>query len=80
MTNLEEITSLKESAEKQLQHLCKFIGEELRPPPGPYAIFHHQAHAIERLRDAYRTLRRLFEGRARLTELAYKENKIRPTN
>lgn len=78
MISLEKLTTVKESAERQLHDLCKFILEELKPPAGPYALFNHQAHAIERLRDVYRTLRRLYEGRARLTEIEYEEDKIMP--
>lgn len=45
------------------------IGELRSPPPGPYALFHYASSAIERIRDVQRILERLYEGRARMTEL-----------
>ena len=39
----------------------------LKPPPGPYALFHHQTHALERSRDVRLLFQRLLDARLAYT-------------
>lgn len=74
----DSITSIKERAEKSLHELSKTVLEGLKPPAGPYGFFHHSAHSLERLQDCHRIIKRLFSGRARITELAHQQNAAIP--
>ena len=58
----EDITLIKDRAEKNLHALSKTILDGLKPPAGPYGFFHHSAHFVERLQDCQRIVRRLFAG------------------
>ena len=69
---------LAEEAEKSLQAWSKLILDELKPTPGPYAFFNHNAHALERVKDVHRILERLYEERTRLRILDEQEDAIRP--
>jgi hypothetical protein len=76
----ETITLLKDRAEKNLRELSKTLFDGIKPTPGPYGFFHHNAHSIERLQDCHRIVKRLFSGRAKLTKLANRLKKIMPMN
>lgn len=78
MLDEENINELAEKAEIDLHRLSKCILTGLKPPPGAYAFFHYSSHAITRLGDCKRIIKRLFAGRRRLTELAKLEEAIRP--
>jgi hypothetical protein len=56
----------------------KSLIEALKPPPGPYALFHHRTHARERCLDVALILRRLLDGRARLTIANAPTEQLRP--
>lgn len=68
--NEQELSALKIEAERNLGVLSRTVYDGLRPPPGPYGFFHHISHAVERLADCHRVLRRLYSGSDRLMELA----------
>jgi len=70
LPDLATLTSRKNDAEKALRFIGEFIHTEIKPPPGPYAFFYHNGHAIERLNDCHRTLERLFDSRKFLSETA----------
>lgn len=74
----ESITSIKDKAEKNLHALSKTVLDGLKPPAGPYGFFHHSAHSLERLQDCHRITKRLFAGRAKITELARQQNALMP--
>lgn len=78
MSTKTNINELAEKAEINLHKLSKIVLTGLKPPPGPYAFFHYSSHAIARLQDSKRIVKRLFAGRLRLTELAKQEDLIRP--
>ena len=78
MTTEEQLEQLCETARKNLGKLSKIVLEGRKPPPGPYAFFHHNAHAMERLLDCRRVLKRLFEQRRELAALADEEQKRMP--
>ncbi len=65
------LNRLENSAEKMLRQLSKTVLQGLKPHPGPYAFFNHVAQAHERLGDCDRTVKRLFDGRKRLTQLEH---------
>lgn len=50
----------------------------LRPPPGPYALFHHQSHALERVRDVRFIFERLLRGRTDYSRLNAEIDDARP--
>ena len=54
------------------------ILQALNPAPGPYALFHHLGHASERVRDVTLILRRLVDGRERLTGVNERVTAARP--
>ena len=56
------------------------ILEVLRPPPGPYALFSHMAHALERVGDVRLIYSRLLEGRADYTRINARIDGERPEN
>lgn len=74
----EDLGQFKEKAESYLHQLSKTVLEGLRPAPGPYAFFHHSAHALERLNDCHRVVARLFEQRRLLTKLGIEFAKKEP--
>jgi hypothetical protein len=61
-----------------LLRISKDVIAARKPPPGPYAFFHHNGHALARLEDCHRLYRRMDQGRAELTQLAYEEDEVRP--
>jgi hypothetical protein len=72
------LTSEIDHGVSALKLLSKTVFDDLKPPPGAYAFFNHSAHALSALQDCDRILRRLFSGRATLTELSYEEDRLRP--
>jgi hypothetical protein len=70
MKNEKEILEVEEKAEQNLHKLSKVVLTGLKPPPGAYAFFHHSGHALARIQDCKRIVKRLFAGRIKLTELA----------
>src|SRR5258708_3016353 len=63
-----------------LKSLSKVVNEGRKPPAGAYAFFNHNSHAMTALQDCNRILRRLFSGRALLTQLSLEEQKAIPHN
>jgi hypothetical protein len=63
-----------------LKSLGKVVNEGRKPPAGAYAFFNHNSHAMTALQDCNRILRRLFSGRALLTQLSLEEQKAIPRN
>ncbi len=47
-------------------------------PPGPYALFHHNSYVYERMTDIQLIVTRLLGNRKLLTELARKDDALRP--
>lgn len=74
-----ELDAAKGLAEQRLLDLNSVVLDGKKPPPGPYAFFHHNSHAIERLRDVHRSVRRLLVNRQQLRVLAEQEEKMRAT-
>lgn len=58
--------------------LGKRIQELVKITPGPYALFHHHSHLIERIKDVKRIIKRLGENRKELTNISIRENSIKP--
>ncbi len=52
----------------------------LKPPPGPYALFSHQSHASERIRDVRVIFERLLDARHGYTRLNAEINEARPAD
>lgn len=67
---------LGKSAADALQNLGREVMERLKPRTGPYALFHHQSHALERVKDVTIILRRLSASRSRLTSLAHRRKDL----
>ena len=80
MINEAELNNIEERAEISIHQLSKIVSDGLKLPPGPYAFFYHCAHALERLQDCQRILKRLFTNRSRLTVLNYQAEMVMPTN
>ena len=76
----ETMRAAANAAEEALKQWSKTILEGIRPPSGPYAFFHHNAHALERLKDVRRTLERLYEGRTTLRVLDEQERALIPSD
>lgn len=76
--DFDQLVDVKRDATSQLQELGKEVLDLLSPPPGPYAFFAHNAHALEGLEDVQRILTRLFRGRETLTQLSHEEDAIKP--
>jgi len=73
------ILSLADQALKNHQILNKKIHELVKIVPGTYALFHHHAHLIERIKDVKRIMTRLGENRREITDLSIRENAVRPS-
>lgn len=58
--------------------LTEKIHELTAVPSGSYALFYHDAHAYERMKDVKMIVTRITENRGFLTELNLRENKLRP--
>jgi len=74
---------LAKQAEDSLLAFSKEVIGAINPPPGPYALFNHNAHAYERLRDVQRCLDRLYDQRIKLLELDHLHSLVSgnwPTN
>lgn len=69
---------LSDEAEKALRDWSKSVLEGIKPKPGPYAFFNHNAHALERVKDVQRTLERLYEERIQLRVLDEEEHSTIP--
>ncbi len=54
------------------------ILDALKPPPGPLALFHHESHALERIRDVQVIFERLLDNRAEYTRLNAEIARERP--
>ena len=44
------VDSLKQTIERE-REFDSFVMESLKPPAGPYAIFYHHGHLLERTQD-----------------------------
>lgn len=69
---------LADEAEEALKAWSKTVLDTLKPAPGPYAFFSHNAHALERTRDVRRILERLYAERIRLRILDEEEHAVMP--
>jgi hypothetical protein len=72
------ILQLVDQALKNHQKLNRRIQELIKFPPGPYALFHHHGHLIERINDTKQIIERLGKNRKELSDLSIRENAIRP--
>lgn len=72
------ILHLADQALKYQHTLSKKVHELLKIEPGTYALFHHHAHLIERIKDVKKIITRLGENRKAITDLSIKENTLRP--
>ncbi len=70
--------ALAEAAINNNQQLSEKIRTLVDGTPGPYTLIHHHAYLFERIRDVKIILNRLKENRAVITELAIKEDTLRP--
>lgn len=73
---------LLESANKSISEsneLTKQILAITKPPAGPYAIFHHFAHLVERIRDVKHILTRMVTNKGSLVALAGKQREVEST-
>lgn len=73
------IIDLANTSIQNSRHLSMEILQVTKPPTGPYAVFHHISHLIERTSDVKHILRRMVENKAKLVVLAEKESKVRLT-
>lgn len=64
----DEIFQQLDSASEALR-TTEPIMAALKPPPGPYALFHHIVHAIERIGDVKTIFQRMLNGRTELSAL-----------
>lgn len=71
------VKSLRETIELQ-RAMSKPILEKLSPPPGPYSLFHHHGHMLERLEDVAMIIERIGRARMRVTILNTREAKLEP--
>lgn len=73
------ILNLADQALKNHQLLNKKVHELITITPGTYALFHHHAHLIERIKDVKNIIKRLGENRKEITDLSIKEDALRPS-
>lgn len=76
--NVEEIINQIKSIVERHQMFSKSIMDALKPPAGPYALFHHHSHFIERLNDVSFVLERMGRARVRITILNERQAKLEP--
>lgn len=76
--NVSVILNLTDKALENHQLLNKRIHELITITPGPYALFHHHSHLIERIKDVKKIIKRLGENRKAITDLSIRENALRP--
>jgi hypothetical protein len=74
--NVRRILPVLDEAIASQNDLSALIVKLLQPEPGPYALFHHESHLIERLRDVGVILTRLGEQRHRVNSLEEKESRV----
>jgi hypothetical protein len=60
--------------------LSRKFHELVKIPSGPYAIFHHQSHLVERIKDIEKIINRLGENRKHITDLSIRESAVMPKN
>jgi hypothetical protein len=77
--NVSIILQLADRALENQQLINKTIHELMTITPGPYALFHHHAHLIERIKDVKTIIKRLGENRKEITDLSIKENALWPS-
>lgn len=73
-----EIYNLADRARAALALLSKTVLDGAKPPPGPYAFFHHNAHAMARIDDCCRIVERLFNEVHELVRLALERDRVEP--
>jgi hypothetical protein len=67
--NVEGIINRIKSYIERERNSSKFILETLSPPAGPYALFHHHGHFLERLENVSSILERMGLARYRISVL-----------
>ena len=77
---LRKIEKIQNQAENELQRIGKILLKELKPPPNPYALFHHEGHCLTRGRDIARLLIRMHKNSLSLIKVSYALEKLRSKN
>lgn len=72
------IMGFADQALEKLNLMGKKIHELIKIKPGPYAIFHHHSHMIERIKDVRLVIKRLGESRKKITDLSIRAESLRP--
>lgn len=72
--NVMDTLRLLEAARTDVQTLSTTILEALRPPSGPYALFHHLSHLGERMNDVRTIIHRLGAARQTLKEIMQRQD------
>jgi len=75
-----ELDRIAELAEKNLRELSDIVLKGLKPPAGAYAFFNHSSHALSRLGDCKKILKRLYRERYDLVELAILQDRAMPND
>lgn len=75
-TNVASVIDQIESTVARQQSFSRLIIEARKPPSGPYALFYHHGHFIERLNDVALILERMGRARARITTLNERQAKF----
>lgn len=70
--NVSVILQLADRALEYQQSINKRIHELMTITPGPYALFHHHGHLIERIKDVKTIINRLGTNRKEITDLSIK--------
>ncbi|PJE65511.1 hypothetical protein COU91_01195 [Candidatus Saccharibacteria bacterium CG10_big_fil_rev_8_21_14_0_10_47_8] len=76
--NAENVLSRIKSVADKEKEFSKFIMETLKPPAGPYSIFHHHGHFLERLQNVANILERMGRARYRITVLNERFERRKP--
>ncbi|MDD4954003.1 MAG: hypothetical protein PHG40_03740, partial [Candidatus Omnitrophica bacterium] len=77
---IRNVDESKKRAETELQLVLKVILEKIKPSPGPFALPHHNAHCLVRIRDVGWILIRMNKNMRRINKLNYILENIRPKN
>ena len=76
--NVAAILHFSDEAVEKQQTLGKTINSLVKVTPGPYAVFHHHSHLIERIKDFKNIVTRLGQSRKDITDLTIRRNKLEP--
>jgi hypothetical protein len=78
--NAESIVSQIQDIVKQHQEFSKYTLDILKPPAGPYALFHHHGLFVERIQNVSSIIERMGKARFRITVLHEREERLEPKN